>query len=293
MQLGTSIAVAFARSPMTLAVQANDLQTITGGRFTLGLGSQIKPHIERRFSMPWSQPAARMRELIAALRAIWEAWDQGSKLDFRGDFYTHTLMTPMFDPGPNPHGPPKVLLAAVGQHMTRVAAEVADGIMVHGFTTERHYREVAEPVVLQGLEASGRARGDFEVFLPSFVVTGADEVQMAEAAKRVRQQIAFYGSTPAYRGVLEVHGWGTLQDELHRLSKAGEWERMGEAIDDEVLDAFAVVSEPEHLAERLRSRWGGIVDRLTFYTPYEADQAVLRTVVAELRAEPAPREVPA
>src|SRR5579875_3030503 len=171
-ELGTAIAVAFARNPMNLAMVANDLQLISKGRFILGLGSQIKPHITKRFSMEWSRPAARMREMLLAIRAIWDCWENGTKLDFRGEFYTHTLMTPFFNPGPNRHGAPKVFLAAVGEGMTKVAAEVADGMLVHGFTTERYLRQVTIPAIEAGLHSSGRTRADFQLSYPAFVVTG-------------------------------------------------------------------------------------------------------------------------
>src|SRR5688500_11559914 len=178
-ELGTGIAVAFARNPMTLAQTAWDLQAASKGRFILGLGSQIKPHITKRFSMPWSHPAARMREMIMALHAIWDCWQEGSKLEFRGDFYTHTLMTPFFNPGPNPYGKPKVFLAAVGERMTEVAGEVADGMLCHGFTTERYLREVTIPALERGLARSGRSMDDIELSGPAFVVTGANEQEMA------------------------------------------------------------------------------------------------------------------
>ena len=267
-ELGTGIAVAFARNPMTLALQANDLNQYSKGRFILGLGSQIKPHIEKRYSMPWSHPAPRMRELILAMRAIWASWNEGTKLDFRGDFYTHTLMTPFFNPGPNQHGTPRVFLAAVGTRMTEVAGEVADGMLVHGFTTERYLREVTLPAIERGLERGGRSRSDFQLSYPAFVVTGTNDEEMTRADEAVRRQIAFYGSTPAYRGVLEAHGWGDLQTGLNSLSKQGKWEEMGRMIDDQVLEAFAVVAEPRHLAGRLRDRFSGVVDRLSFYMPY-------------------------
>lgn len=284
LQLGTGIAVAFARNPMTMANLGYDLQVYSAGRFLLGLGSQIKPHITKRFSMPWSHPAARMREFVLAMRAIWEAWETGTKLDFRGDFYTHTLMTPFFDPGPNPHGPPKVFLAAVGERMTEVVGETCDGMLCHGFTTERYLREVTLPALERGLARAGRSRADLELSLPAFVVTGATEEEMAASAVGVRRQIAFYGSTPAYRPVLELHGWGGLQDELNALSKQGEWERMGELIDDEVLSTFAVVAEPARLAPELLARYGGLVDRISFYAPYETDPDTWLPVIAALKA---------
>ena len=283
-QLGTGIAVAFARSPMTLAQTAYNLNAFSEGRFLLGLGSQIKPHITRRFSMPWSHPAARMREFILAMRAIWTSWEEGSKLDFRGDFYEHTLMTPFFNPGPNPHGAPKVFLAAVGELMTKVAGEVADGMLCHGFTTESYLREVTLPALGSGLDASGRTRSDIQLSLPSFVVTGTTDAERDAAAKGVREQLAFYGSTPAYRGVLEHHGWGELQGELNALSKDGRWVEMGERITDEMVDTFAVVAEPDDVAAGLSARFGDLVDRISFYLPYRADPALLTTAVEQLRA---------
>jgi probable F420-dependent oxidoreductase len=210
LEFGTSIAVAFARSPMTVAHSAWDLQALTAGRFSLGLGSQVKAHIERRFSMPWSHPAARMREYVLALRAIWRSWQDGGKLDFDGQFYRHTLMTPMFSPGPLESGAPRVLLAAVGDAMTRAAGEVADGLIVHGFTTPRYIREVTLPTLRQGLARGGRAREDFEFVYAPLVVTGADELAMAASAAAARERIAFYASTLAYRPVLELHGLGDL-----------------------------------------------------------------------------------
>ena len=270
-ELGTAITVAFARNPMTTAVTANDLHAYSDGRFILGLGSQIKPHITKRFSMPWSHPAPRMRELVLAIRAIWDSWNNDTKLDFRGDFYTHTLMTPFFNPGPNKYGAPKVFLAAVGARMTEVGGEVADGVIIHGFTTERYVKEVTLPAIERGLAKAGRSRADFEISGPLFVVTGTNEEEFKTARQAVQQQIAFYGSTPAYRPVLELHGWGDLQPELNRLSKQGEWVKMGELIDDDVLDAFAVVSEPDGIAAELVKRYSGIVDRCSFYAPYRSD----------------------
>ena len=280
LEFGTGIAVAFARNPMTLAVLANDLQLLTKGRFMLGMGSQIKPHITKRFSMPWSHPAPRMRELILAIRAIWRTWETGEPLAFRGEFYTHTLMTPFFDPGPNPYGNPKILLAAVGELMTEVAGEVGDGFLVHGFSTERYLREVSLPALERGAAKAGKTRADLTVSYPGFIVTGPDEQSMAKAAKGVREQIAFYGSTPAYRPVLELHGWGDLQSELNTLSKRGEWMQMGELIDDDILNAFAVVAPLDQVAAEVRSRFGDLVDRFSFYAPYKVDPEMWKSVVA-------------
>ena len=273
-ELGTAIAVAFARSPMTLANTAWDLQAYSKGRFMLGLGSQIKPHITKRFSMPWSHPAARMRELILAIRAIWDTWLHGTPLQFRGEFYQHTLMTPFFAPDPadlDGFGVPKIFLAGVGELMTEVAGEVCDGFLCHGFTTERYLREVTLPALERGRSKAGKTMDGFEIVGPSFVVTGNDDEQLAAAATGTRQQIAFYGSTPAYRGVLEVHGWGGLQEELNALSKQGQWEQMGELIDDEILGTFAVVGAPEDVGPELHRRYGDVVDRISFYAPYRSD----------------------
>ncbi len=268
LQLGTGIAVAFARNPMTLATVANDLQSISKGRSMLGLGSQIKPHVEKRYSMPWSHPAARMRELILAIRAIWASWADGSRLAFRGEFYRHTLMTPMFDPGPNSYGHPPIFLAAVGPRMTEVAGEVADGMIVHGFTTERYLREVTLPALERGFAAGKRSRADFQISYPGMVITALDEAGFDTAVAATKKQIAFYGSTPAYRPVLELHGWGDLQTELHALSRRGEWDEMAGLIDDEVLGTFAVTGELDVIADRVRERFGDIVDRFNVYAPY-------------------------
>ena len=286
-ELGTSIAVAFARNPMLLANIGWDLQAFSKGRFILGLGSQIKPHITKRFSMPWSHPAARMREMIQAVRAIWDTWLNGTKLDFRGDFYTHTLMTPFFTPDASDlgdFGPPKIFLAGVGELMTEVAGEVCDGFICHGFTTERYLREVSIPALARGRAKAGKTMEGFEIIGPSFVVTGSTEEELAAATAGTRQQIAFYGSTPAYRPVLELHGWGGLQDELNALSKQGKWVEMGDLIDDEMLNTFAVVGEPEQIAPELHRRYGDVIQRISFYAPYRSDPERWRKVLADLRA---------
>jgi probable F420-dependent oxidoreductase len=273
-ELGTSIAVAFARSPMTLANTAWDLQAYSKGRFVLGLGSQIKPHITKRFSMPWSHPAPRMRELVLAIRAIWDTWLTGAKLEFRGEFYTHTLMTPFFAPDAKDLdgvGVPKIFLAGVGGLMTEVAGEVCDGFLCHGFTTERYLREVTIPALERGRAKAGKTMEGFEIVGPSFVVTGNGDEELEQAASGTRQQIAFYGSTPAYRPVLELHGWGGLQDELNTLSKQGEWVQMGKLIDDEILNTFAVVGAPEQVGPELHRRYGDVVDRISFYAPYTSN----------------------
>ena len=285
-ELGTSIAVAFARNPMLLANIGWDLQSFSGGRFILGLGSQIKPHITKRFSMEWSHPAARMREMVAAMRAIWDCWENGTELNFRGDFYTHTLMTPFFTPEREAlagFGTPKVFLAGVGTKMTEVAGEVCDGFICHAFTTERYLREVTLPALKEGREKAGKTLENFEIIGPSFVVTGTSEEELANAVRGTKQQIAFYGSTPAYRPVLELHGWGELQDELNAMSKRGKWAEMGEIIPDEVMHAFAVVGEPGEIAPEFARRYGDCVQRLSFYAPYRADPARWTPIIEALK----------
>jgi probable F420-dependent oxidoreductase len=282
--LGTGIAVAFARSPMNLANIAHDLQVASGGRFILGLGSQIKPHITKRFSMPWGRPAARMRELILAMRAIWACWDRGEPLSFRGDFYTHTLMTPMFTPATNVHGDPKVYLAGVGPVMTRVAGEVADGFWSHGFTTPDYFRDVVLPALDEGLALAGRARSTFEISIPVFSAIGDTPEERAPRVQALRQQLAFYGSTPAYRPVLDHHGWGEAQDELNRLSKQGRWVEMADVVDDTMLDAFAIVGTVEEYADELARRYGGLVDRLLFTFADLDDQERWAPVLDRIRS---------
>jgi probable F420-dependent oxidoreductase len=270
--LQSAIAVAFARNPMTVAVLANDLQLISGGRFQLGLGSQVQAHIERRFAMPWSRPAARMEEFVRAVRAIWHAWGSGDRLAFRGEFYKHTLMTDFFNPGPNAFGNPPILLAAVGERMTTVAGRVADGLLVHPLTSAAYLRERTVPALR---EAHGRPLDDFRLGLSAFVVLGADEAARSRAEQAVRGQIAFYASTPAYRPVLELHGWGELADKLNGLSRRQAWAEMTALIDDDVLDTFAVGGD---VARGLRERFAGLIDRISLYTPYEADPAAVAAV---------------
>jgi probable F420-dependent oxidoreductase len=286
-QLGTAIAVAFARNPMTLANIGWDLQAYSKGRFILGLGSQIKPHITKRFSMEWGHPAPRMRELILAMRAIWDTWQNGTPLDFRGEFYTHTLMTPFFSPDRSDwdgFGPPLVNLAGVGEMMTEVAGEVADGFLCHPFTTERYLREVTLPALANGRAKAGRTMEGFDIAGPSFVVTGRNDEQMEQIATIIRQQIAFYGSTPAYRGVLELHGWGDLQPELNALSKAGTWVEMGKLISDEMLHTFAVVAPPDKVAAAILERYGDIITRINFYVSGMLNADEWRPVIDQLSA---------
>jgi probable F420-dependent oxidoreductase len=288
LELGTSIAVAFARSPMSTAVLAHDLQALTGGRFVLGLGTQVKAHITRRFSMPWGQPARRLREYVQALRAIWSAWESGQPLDFAGEFYTHTLMPPTFVPERHPHGAPPVLLAGVGPALTEVAGEVADGFLPHGFTTERYLRAVTLPALQRGRARSADPGAAIKVYGAPMIVTGRTEAEQVAAAAAVRAQIAFYGSTPAYRPILELHGWGDLGTDLHALSRAGRWTDLPALIDDEVLNAFALVAPPERVVAEIDRRFGTVFDRITLSLPYPVDDALVDDIAAGLRAlEPA------
>jgi probable F420-dependent oxidoreductase len=283
-ELGTSIAVAFARTPMTVANVAWDLQAYSDGRFILGLGSQIQRHIENRFSMPWSRPARRMREFVLALHEIWSCWQNGTRLSFEGEFYTHKLMTPMFTPEPLAYDVPKVFVAAVGEAMTEMSGEVADGLLAHAFTTKRYFEEVTTPALLRGMERSGRKRGDFQVSCPLFVVTGNDDAELAANAVGTRKQIAFYASTPAYRKVLDLHGWADLQTELHRLSHTGEWDAMGSLIDDEMLNEFAVVAPVHDVAKKVRERCDGVIDRVLVGFPASIEESTVAAVVAEMRS---------
>jgi probable F420-dependent oxidoreductase len=259
--LMTSIAVAFARTPMVLANIGHDLNAVSKGRFVLGLGSQIRPHITKRFSMPWSAPAARMREFILAMRAIWSTWHGGKPLEFAGRFYTLTLMTPFFTPTNNEYGAPRVFLAAVGPMMTEVAGEVADGVIIHAFTTEKYLRETTLPALERGFEKGGKSRKDFEVSYPVFVVTGKDDKAIEASKVATRRQIAFYGSTPAYKPVLDSIGAGHLQSDLNAMSKQGRWEEMGNLISDDVLKEFAVIGAPSTIAGQIKSRYGDLIDR--------------------------------
>jgi probable F420-dependent oxidoreductase len=283
LELGTSIGVAFARNPMSTAVLAHDLQALTGGRFLLGLGTQVKAHITRRFSMPWSQPTARLREYVCAVRAIWQAWETGDRLKFAGEFYTHTLMPPAFVPEPHGFGPPPVLLAGVGPALTEVAGEVADGFLPHGFTTELYLRSVTLPALQRGRARSGDPATPFSVCGAPMIVTGRTEQQWRDADAAVRAQIAFYGSTPAYRPILELHGWSDLGADLHELSRVGRWTEMAALVGDDVLGAFAVVAQPHAVVAELDRTYGDVFDRLSVSLPYAIDDEVLDEIVSGVR----------
>lgn len=277
--LMTAIAVAFARNPLNLAAIGNDLNGYSEGRFILGLGSQIKAHIEKRFSMPWSHPAPRMREFIQAMQAIWANWYEGKTLDFRGEFYQHTLMTPVFTPKPSKFGPPRVFLAAVGPKMTEVAGDLCEGMLVHPLTSAHYLREHTLPVIEKCLSKRGLSRADFELSYPVFVVSGQTEEAFKKTRMAIKERIAFYASTPAYRRVLEAHGWEQLQPQLNLMSKQGRWQEMGNLIEDDILNTFAVVGEPEKIVPMIKERYSGLVDRITTnfnYAPLEQQAELVR-----------------
>ena len=283
LDIATGIAVAFPRNPLHLAYQAWDLQTFSGGRFLLGIGSQVKAHIEKRFGIEFDPPASRMRDYILALKAIFDCWQNDVKLDYRGRFYQHTLMTPMFNPGPNPHGPPPVLLGALGPKMTEVAGEVADGLIVHPFNSRPFLEQQALPAVHRGLEKSGRRRDDFILQINAIIITGENDEMMAAATESVRQLLGFYASTPAYRPPMDAVGFGDLQPELNRLSKEGRWDRLADYIDDEFLAAFCTRGTPAEIPGLLRARYGEHADRLAIYAPYAAPDAMWSRIIERLK----------
>jgi probable F420-dependent oxidoreductase len=283
LDIATGIAVAFPRNPSHIAYTAWDLQRFSKGKFMLGIGSQIKAHIEKRFGVPFNPPAARMREYILAVKAFFDCWQDGKRLDFQGEYYRHTLMTPMFNPGPNPYGKPPVLLGALGPKMTRVAGEVADGLIVHPFNTRPFVEKEQLPEVYAGLEASGRTRADFTLQVTAICVTGANEVEYQAAANAVRGLLGFYGSTPAYKPPMDAVGYGDLQPVLNALSKEGKWDELGQLIDDDFMRAFAVAGEPHTIAKQLVDRYGDVADRISIYAPYQSSPEVWPSIIAEIK----------
>jgi probable F420-dependent oxidoreductase len=277
-QLGTGIAVAFPRSVMQTAYTSWDLQGLTDGRFVLGLGTQIRAHVERRFGTPWSHPAARMREYVLGLQAIWESWATGEPLDFRGAFSTHTLMPPTFRPRPQQHGAPPIWLAAVRERMLEVAGEVADGVLVHPLQTEAFVRQIVRPALDRGAERAGRTAGSCAIAVAQLVAP--DEEQREQGRKRV----AFYASTPGYRQVLDLHGWGALGDRLHAMSRDGAWDRMAAEVPDEVLDAIVLSGEPGTIAAAARERHAGVAARLSVSAPEREDLDAVAEVIRALTA---------
>ena len=278
--LFSNIAVAFARSPMDLAQSADTLQRTTAGRFVLGIGSQIRPHIENRFSMTWGRPVLRMREMVGAIKAIQTAWQEQSQLNYRGEIYRHTLMTPFFDPGPNPYQPPPIWVAALGPRMTKMASEVGDGLLIHPFHSGLFVHDHVMPMVEEGLKDSSRERTEFTISATPIVSTGSTEEEQVQAQAAVRGMLGFYGSTPAYRVTLDAHGWGDLQNELHALTKAGRWSEVGAIIPDEVVDALVVQGEPHEIRDLLKKRYGTNVDRVGLSMPYPVSPTTLAAIVA-------------
>jgi probable F420-dependent oxidoreductase len=279
----TNVALAFPRSPMTTAYEAWGLQQLSGGRFLLGLGTQVQANIERRYSSVWRQPVARMHEFVEAVRAVFRCWQDGERLDFRGDHYELTLMQPTFRPPPLECGPPPVLVGALGPKMTRMSAEVADGILIHPFNTPRFLDERMVPEIEAGLEAAGRERDRFTVVCDAIVATGHDDKALAEAVESVRGLLAFYASTPAYRVPLAPYGWEGVQPELNRLSKTGRWDEMAGLIDDELLHTVAIVGQPSEIGSAIRARFGGLADRVGISLPYAAPTSLIAEVVDGFR----------
>jgi probable F420-dependent oxidoreductase len=282
-KLGTAIAVAFPRSPMITAHTAWDLQAASGGRFILGLGSQVKGHNERRFSVKFESPGPKLREVVQALRAIWDCWQNGTRLNFKGQFYRFDLMTPFFSPGPIEHPHIPIYISAVNAYMCRVAGEVCDGLHVHPFNSPKYLREYVHPAVEDGLRAAGRSRADFTYATAGFVIIGDTEEERARARQAVRQQIAFYASTRTYEPVLAAHGWQDIIPSLHRKSVEGDWTGMAELITDEMVETYAVTGTYDTIAARVQERYAGLLDRLAFYQPHQPglDDPRLPRVVKE------------
>lgn len=280
LQIGSSVAIAFARTPMSTAYTAWDVHRLSGGRLVLGLGTQIKPHITRRFGMPWSSPATRMSEYVQALRAIWDSWQNGAKLDFQGEFYQHTLMPPLFNPGPIDGGPPPIWLAAVGPRMLAAAGSVADGLICHPLLSRSYLDEVITPTVAAGRAAGEHANEPFTTSVLCMVATGRTEEDLALAIAGTKRQIGFYASTPAYKPVLDHHGWGDLHAEAHALTKSNRWAELGDLVDDEVLNMFAVVGDLETARAEFRSRFAGSAQRIITSINYDADNMLALDLVS-------------
>lgn len=286
LRLGTAIAVAFPRSPMVTANISWDLHTQSNGRFTLGLGTQVKGHNERRFSVPWSPPLPRLREYIGALRAIWRCWELGEKLEFEGEHYQFTLMTPEFSPPKSGLGPIPVTVAAVRPAMMKMAATVCDGIRLHGFATRKYLEETALPAIEEGLVKSGRPRAQFELWGGGFIATGKDEEAVAKQVEAIRYRLAFYGSTRSYHGVLAAHGWEDDGIKLHEMSKQGRWKEMAAEVPDSWIDEFAAVGTYDQLPAVVAERFSGLSDNITLDFPSGISDDEARELVADLKRIP-------
>ncbi len=283
LDIATAIAVAFPRNPLHLAYQSWDLQKFSRGHFILGLGSQVRAHIEKRFGCEFDRPARRMKEQIQAIKAFFDCFQNGAPLNFEGEFYRHTLMTPMFDAGPNEYGVPPILLGGLGPIMTAVAGEVADGLIVHPFNNHEFLSNHALPALQRGIERGGRSRADLTVSVAAICITGNNQQEFEAARSTVRKLLGFYGSTPAYRPPMEAVGMADLQPELNRLSKQGQWQAMGELIDDEFIRVFTISGEPHSMAQQLWDRYGSCADRLSIYAPYHTDPDVWPAIIRELK----------
>jgi probable F420-dependent oxidoreductase len=285
--LGSAVAIAFPRSPLTVAQMAWDIQALSRGRLLLGLGTQVKGHNERRYSTPWPSPAGpRLREYILVLRAIWDSWQNKSRPNFRGKHYTYTLMTPAFDPGPIEHPHVPIHISAVNPYMCRLAAELCDGVRLHSFCTPKYLREVILPNMEAAAKKAGRSLKDIDISGGGFIITGEKEEDVERQKEVIRAQIAFYGSTRTYKGVLDIHGWGETCLNLHQLAAEGRWAEMKRQISDEMLDQFAVIGTYDEIVARIRERWGGIVNRIVFVIPVrdQGDKERLKALIGELQA---------
>jgi probable F420-dependent oxidoreductase len=287
LQLGTSVAIAFPRSPMVVANASWDLQTASRGRFVLGLGPQIRPHNERRFSIPWSAPAPRLREYVQALRAIWTAWETGEKLHYEGKYYTFTLMPPYFVPTSTHMPMVPITLAAVGPHTLRMAGEVADGVRLHGFCTRHYMTEVIMPRLSEGLARGGRDRSQFEITGGGFIATGPDARAVAKMIEYTRGRIAFYGSTPAYWPVLELHGFGDLGRKLNAMSKAGRWPDMAGEVPDDVVELFTAIGTHQEIVATIERRFGGLSDALNVGGTALAPSGMPSDLLTDIKRVPA------
>ena len=268
LDLGTSIAIAFSRSPMTMAQISWDLQDLSDGRFILGLGTQVKAHIERRFSMPWGRPAARLEDYILALRAIWRSFQTKEPLDYKGEFYQHTLMTPFFNPGPIEHAEIPIYIAGVNTRLARLAGELCDGFHIHPFHTPEYVRQIVKPAIKEGAERENRSPEDIKLATSVFVITGETEEEVEEQREKMRAQTAFYASTPSYRVVLEAHGWEAVGEELGKHARDKKWDEMPNLITDEMLRTFAVEATLDEVGPALKERYAGLMDRVALYVPF-------------------------
>lgn len=289
--LGTSVAIAFPRSPMITALMSWDIQRASNGRFILGLGSQVKGHNQRRYSAFWSgHPQAQMREYISAIKAIWDAWENGSKLDYTGEYYTHTLMTPEFNPGPVPGGPPKIMISAVGQYMAKLAGELCDGVRMHGFCTAKYIEDVIWPALRAGAAKAGRDPSTLEVSGGGFTVTGATQSEVEKGMEEARTRVSFYGSTRTYHGVFEAHGWSDIGPRLHEMSLKGQWDKMPAAVPDDVLEHFVVAGTHDEIVKKIKARYAGVSTRVGLQIPLNTpeDEERLKAMLQELHAEQTP-----